>query len=68
VEYFSLRFYIFLFPLLIFEQMLQDMIEEFPHMANVLVTERDIYISGFLQRVMKTPVYLPGQGEISNIE
>ena len=49
----------------IFEQLLQDMLEEFPHMAHVLVTERDLYISGFLQRVMKTPVYLPGQSKPS---
>ena len=46
----------------IFEQLLQEMIVEFPHMANVLVAERDMYISGFLQRIIKTPVFLPGRG------
>ena len=47
----------------IFEQLMQEMILEFPHMSKVLISERDIYISGFLQRVMKTPMFLVGHGK-----
>ena len=46
----------------IFEQLLQEMITEFPHMTRVLVTERDMFISGYLQKVMRTPVILPNHG------
>jgi len=42
-----------------FEQLLSEMVEEFPHMAKVLVYERDVFLAGFLQKVSRIPVQLP---------
>ncbi|CAK8675794.1 unnamed protein product [Clavelina lepadiformis] len=42
-----------------FEQLMSEMIVEFPHMAKVLVTERDLYLTGSLQKAAKKPVVLP---------
>nr|CAB3267206.1 traB domain-containing protein [Phallusia mammillata] len=43
----------------IFEQLLEEMMEEFPHVATALVAERDIYLAGYMQKTMKMPVVLP---------
>lgn len=48
----------------IFEQLMEEMLVEFPHMTKVLVSERDTFISGYLQKVMKSPVFLLGHGEL----
>nr|XP_002127292.1 traB domain-containing protein [Ciona intestinalis] len=42
-----------------FEQLLSEMVVEFPHMANALVAERDIFLTGYLQKTMKMGVTLP---------
>lgn len=44
----------------IFEQLMEEMMQEFPHVAKALVAERDIYLAGFMQKIMKIPVVLPG--------
>ena len=43
----------------IFEQFLNDIVVQFPHMAEVLVTERDIYLTNALQRALSMKVVLP---------
>uniref|UniRef100_H2ZLT8 TraB domain-containing protein n=1 Tax=Ciona savignyi TaxID=51511 RepID=H2ZLT8_CIOSA len=44
-----------------FEQLMAEMVGEFPHMANALVAERDIFLTGYLQHTMKMKVTLPAQ-------
>uniref|UniRef100_H2ZLT9 TraB domain-containing protein n=1 Tax=Ciona savignyi TaxID=51511 RepID=H2ZLT9_CIOSA len=47
-----------------FEQLMAEMVGEFPHMANALVAERDIFLTGYLQHTMKMKVTLPDESVV----
>lgn len=43
----------------IFEQMLNEIVVAFPHMAEVLVTERDLFLTKVMQSALESQITLP---------